>query len=1226
MNTSLQIHKTLHRNIRILGAAALLILGALGIWLAKRPVKETHHVHQKIVNEIINNEYFTNLVTGGGAERSALEEVAEIVPRADGFIGLSREKLTFAQSSELAGKAGAEILDISFAAREGREELTGWLEESFPGQLGRTAWIRDNHVPKLIDSPDVFEPHGGEFYSRSSGQEKALNTPRHVFLQWPRGGGQWENKGWSWTIPPQYDEVLPFSHNGLARVRAGGLWGLIDRSGEVVQAPAFDEIREFSAEHGSAKASKDGKWGLLDRNGKIITPPEWDDVQEFIRGFAPVQRDGKWGYVDATGTLAIPCEWDDAWRFSLTGHAIVTRNGKRGFIDRTGEVIVPPVWDGAVNFAPEGLAMVRRGGESHSGWRLIDTSGNVLSRPLQGEGEFWKARRFDLGYLGPLRNESSDNITRIHLGLNGEALAASEAGKRRAEWAAHLAGEVGEKTSPSDDGLVRKESGGKWGFADQNGNFVVSAEWDEAKDFSEGLAAVKRDDKWGFVDTTGKVVAIPEWDEAGPFSEGLAGVLRVAEEVSEGYDGAGRKFTRRSTSRKWFFINKKGETVFGNRSWPGSLSYGNPSRQTAETYRVSVRGRDYHGIIPVYRGGYAQVGSVILDTRGNEFSASGNAWPKLPAGLQISSSGRGSYRSRDGSTLRMAIVDADGETVMPGVNQRLANLPAGNWNWLGDHIPYATPPKYGLMDVSGKVLVEPAWDDARILSPDRVWFKVDGKCGLADQTGRIVIEPKWDELQVLPVDSGTLGSDGKTVLPDRRGTSFLSPWVRAREGRTTRILRINGEPAIPDTLAGAEYVDFYGPDHIVISQPRETGGRLLSVYEPATGRQARFPGAAAFRWNWNIAVEGLLWAQDDGPNGVWRLMKMSGEQTGHTQPAEQKPDGWGFHEGRTPLHKPGGWTYVDTKLDPLSPDQWEEARDFHEGRAAVKKDGLWGFIGLDGKIVSPTEWEEALDFNRGLAAVKKDGLWGYLDLQGNTAIAPVWDRALSFEKWQGEPEEDGGEVFLDVARVDFNNMAALIDREGRLVVDPTPRNISWMGQGPAVVHAGGEWIVKNVDGTPDWVKRAEPEDNKHIWRISPARGWKYTENGRRALVDETGRPLTPPVWNEPYYDGWGDRLAGGLISARTPEQRYGLLRKDGSTVVEPEFDRIAWVSPGVAAAWSPTGGGLIDAEGKWIFRDNDRIRIARFGDQNARTTAREFRHGLVVIEDTPRWGYARLNR
>ena len=78
--------------------------------------------------------------------------------------------------------------------------------------------------------------------------------------------------------------------------------------------------------------------------------------------------------------------------------------------------------------------------------------------------------------------------------------------------------------------------GGKWGFIDKTGNYIVKPQFDDASPFSEGLAAVKVDNyasglaKWGYIDKTGKYVVGPRFDIAGPFSDGLAEIGLAASE------------------------------------------------------------------------------------------------------------------------------------------------------------------------------------------------------------------------------------------------------------------------------------------------------------------------------------------------------------------------------------------------------------------------------------------------------------------------------------------------------------------------------------------------------------------------------------------------------------------------------------------------------------------------------------------------------------------------
>jgi WG containing repeat len=62
----------------------------------------------------------------------------------------------------------------------------------------------------------------------------------------------------------------------------------------------------------------------------------------------------------------------------------------------------------------------------------------------------------------------------------------------------------------------------KLGFVDAEGQFRISPVFDDALPFSDGLAAVKVGEKWGFVDATGSQVIPPKFDAAYYFRDGVA--------------------------------------------------------------------------------------------------------------------------------------------------------------------------------------------------------------------------------------------------------------------------------------------------------------------------------------------------------------------------------------------------------------------------------------------------------------------------------------------------------------------------------------------------------------------------------------------------------------------------------------------------------------------------------------------------------------------------------
>ncbi|MCP2728899.1 WG repeat-containing protein [Limnofasciculus baicalensis] len=85
----------------------------------------------------------------------------------------------------------------------------------------------------------------------------------------------------------------------------------------------------------------------------------------------------------------------------------------------------------------------------------------------------------------------------------------------------------------------------KWGYKDQNGQLVITPQFEKAGKFSEGLAEVKIGSKWGYIDQSGRVLIKPEFDKVWSFSEGQARV----------------KFGDKST-----YIDKTGKILFDEAS------------------------------------------------------------------------------------------------------------------------------------------------------------------------------------------------------------------------------------------------------------------------------------------------------------------------------------------------------------------------------------------------------------------------------------------------------------------------------------------------------------------------------------------------------------------------------------------------------------------------------------------------------------------------------------
>ncbi len=193
-STIASVFLALNRNMLTLGAAALLVLGGLGFFIASWNSGTINATTQNINYEIINNSYFQDLVASGKTTVADLEAVAGIQPYGDGFIGVSKQKATWQEAREIALRSGAMVLDPGITGSLSERQLTHHIRKSFPDSIGSGLWVSQNDK-------------AGKLGNSAVSPADSLEAPLQVCLHWTP---------WKSLLSADFEESSPF---GLTKAR-----------------------------------------------------------------------------------------------------------------------------------------------------------------------------------------------------------------------------------------------------------------------------------------------------------------------------------------------------------------------------------------------------------------------------------------------------------------------------------------------------------------------------------------------------------------------------------------------------------------------------------------------------------------------------------------------------------------------------------------------------------------------------------------------------------------------------------------------------------------------------------------------------------------------------------------------------------------------------------------------------------------------------------------------
>ncbi len=314
------------------------------------------------------------------------------------------------------------------------------------------------------------------------------------------------------AIAPKYEWVENFS-DGIAMVGVGDQVTYIDKEEKEISKERFSD--GFAFNKGLAVVEKDDFFGIINRIGDFVVEPIYDDIGENSEGFFYAEKDGFYGYINDEGEIAIPFIYSDALDFHQGVAVVADSSGAKGLINKVGNRLTPFNYDWIesftsidlpVRFRQDGLfGLLNRGGLN-----LTDTLYQALGE--FSDGLILAAADDYYGFL----DTKGDTVIDFLYSYSPNALTNSKFEHGYAKVfqkdKVGVIDSTGVKIFPAifeDVGtfkgnLTPVKKRGKWGYSDLDVNLAIGYQYDYASSFSDSLAIVSKDGLFGVIDTFGK--------------------------------------------------------------------------------------------------------------------------------------------------------------------------------------------------------------------------------------------------------------------------------------------------------------------------------------------------------------------------------------------------------------------------------------------------------------------------------------------------------------------------------------------------------------------------------------------------------------------------------------------------------------------------------------------------------------------------------------------------
>ncbi len=257
------------------------------------------------------------------------------------------------------------------------------------------------------------------------------------------------------------------------------------------------------------------------------------------------------------------------------------------------------------------------------------------------------------------------------------------------------------------------------------------------------------------------------------------------------------------------------------------------------------------------------------------------------------------------------------------------------------------------------------------------------------------------------------------------------------------------------------------------------------------------------------------------------------------------------------------WGFIDKQGQMIIRPQFDDVGPFKEGLAAFRVGGgkngwdakgnpigRMGYIDKEGKVVIHPKFHRTYEFSEGLAVFheKKSagGKYGYVDRNGKIVISPIFQSADSFKE--------------GLAATSLGDNFGYINKGGSVVI---PRKFQSAGSFTAGMAAVTEAKSENIFlGPAGYINKKgtyiiKPLDFPYGGEFHEGRAVITNEENLKGVINRTGQVVVDYALEEisDYANGYA-----GVRWKEFDDGSYGLMDKNGTLVITPQFSRIGKVS------------------------------------------------------------------